>query len=285
MIFYKFFLLVSFGILNSKSYIIGPEKEIKNHPKYSDFTKNETFQSSNLIIVIDETDKSIAHLIRPSRNIFGYTKYTIKIFQNEHLIFLKTFRLSSFDSLKKSLISFNQKKHDENRIKIVNYAFDLLLLTDYSDSNKVSTQLNQIRINEPTSNLILFNENGNMKAINLHLKDFHETLTKEEPLDVIPYILNKHDIKLVKSERIYNHGVYSYLLVNKTQIKLPNKNYAANLYKTFLKIEAIYLQDPSIFEKDTSLFFIEFDKLSSKSVKDLIAIKTELKKKLKGKYI
>ncbi|WP_342261805.1 hypothetical protein [Alphaproteobacteria bacterium endosymbiont of Tiliacea citrago] len=275
----KFFsvFLFFFNFLSAKSYILGLEDEVKKDPKYSKLKNNTSFKKANIIVVITEINDFAKNSIRPSRNIFGYSQYLILIYQKEKLIYKKTLRLSCFNEKNRNNIVFNEKKQLENRKKVADYTLNLLSLSDFL--KEINKQISRHKLDEPTSNLIFFNENGKIKAISTNFKEFSSEVKNAIPLTIIPTILNQHDIKIVKFERIFNHGIYSYITIDNTLIKLPNKNYFQNLYKTLLKIEYIYLLDKEIFNKDSSIFFTEFDKLENKNIEELIKL---IKTKKKG---
>lgn len=269
MFLFKCVLLMTFIQHNSKSAILG-FSPIKTHPKYKETLNNTDFQQADIKVIIFKEEEFNKASVRPSRNIFGYTKYTILIFQKNELIFQKTFRLNSFFLSENNQMIFDQKKHDNNENKVLNFVFELITQKDLYNKN----------IEEPVSDAILYNEHGKLKLfpLNFHLYRYDLKLTNK--LNILPKILNHHNMMLVKNERIYNEGIFSYIIVQDVIIKLPNKNYAQNLYKTFLKIEIIYLINQNIFNEDSSLFFIEFDKLSEKSIEELLEIKRNLEQKM-----
>lgn len=270
MFLFKCVLLMSFIQHTSKSAILG-FSPIKTHPKYKETLNNTDFQQADIKVIIFKEEEFNKASVRPSRNIFGYTKYTILIFQKNELIFQKTFRLNSFFLSENNQMIFDKKKHDNNENKVLNFVFELITQKDLYNKN----------IEEPVSDAILYNEHGKLKLfpLNFHLYRYDLKLTNK--LNILPKILNHHNMMLVKNERIYNEGIFSYIVIQDVIIKLPNKNYAQNLYKTFLKIEIIYLINQNIFNEDSSLFFIEFDKLSEKSIEELLEIKHNLEQKMR----
>lgn len=255
---------------NSKSSILGFDS-VRLHPKYQETLNNVNFQQANIKVVICKDEEFHKASIRPSRNIFGYTKYTVMIFQKNELIFQKTFRLNSFFLSENNQMIFDPQKHQKNENKVLNFVFELITQENLYNKN----------IEEPCSDAILYNEHGKLKLFPLNFYLYRHDIKLANPLNVIPKILNNHNIVLVKNERIYNEGIFSHIIIQDIIIKLPNKDYAKNLYKTLLKIEIIYLLNPTIFNEDSSIFFIEFDKLSDKSVEELLNTKTTLQQQRK----
>lgn len=260
--------------LHAKSFIVGMN-QLKNHPKYALLTQSKNFNKGDFIVVLTMEENFSKNPIRYSRNVFGYSVYKIQIYKKEELIYEKYFRLNSFDGLKRNIVKFNKNKHNKNTDQVIDFIFTFLT-SFISDPQKDPYNIEKIIKNQPTSDMIYFNENGKIKAFNLNFQDFKHLVHKDNNFDIIPSILNKYDIKIVKIERIYNHATYSYIIINNIMIKLPNKNYSKNLYRTFLKIECLYLQNNQILNADSSLFFIEFDKLAEKEISELIELKNKL---------